>query len=89
MSDDWFETMDQRLYTGPIFLDLRRASNVVNHDLLVTKLQMYGCSSSTLLWPKSELSDPEQCVNITGTLSDTEVLRTGVPLGQESMTSHD
>ena len=49
MTDDWFETMDQGLYTGVIFLDLRKASDVVNLDLLVTKVQMYGCSSSALL----------------------------------------
>ena len=81
MTDDWFETMDQGLYTGVIFLDLRKAFDVVNLDLLVTKLQMYGCSSSALLWLKSYLPDRRQCVNITGTLSDTEVLRSAVPQG--------
>ena len=54
-------------------LDLRKTLDVVNHDLLVVKLQMYGCSSSALLWFKSYLSDPRQCVNIAGTLSDTEL----------------
>ena len=34
MTDDWFEAMDQGLYTGAIFLDLRKAFNVVNLDLL-------------------------------------------------------
>ena len=81
MTDDWFETMDQGLYTGVIFLDLRKAFDVVNLDLLVTKLQMYGCSSSALLWLKSYLPDRRQCANITGTLSDTEVLRSAVPQG--------
>ena len=45
MTDDWLEAMDQGLYTGAIFLDLRKAFDVVNHDLLVAKLQMHGCSS--------------------------------------------
>ena len=40
MTDDWFETMDQGLYTGVIFLDLRKAFDVVNLDLLVTN---YKC----------------------------------------------
>ena len=81
MTDDWLEAMDQGLNTGAIFLDLRKAFDVVNHDMLVAKLQMYGCSSSALLWFKSSLSDPRQCVNIAGTLSDTEVLSSGVPQG--------
>ena len=81
MTDDWLEAMDQGLYTGAIFSDLRKVFDVVNHDLLVVKLQMHGCSSSALLWFKSYLSDRRQCVNIAGTLSDTELLRSGVPQG--------
>ena len=81
MTDDWFETMDQGLYTGVIFLDLRKAFDVVNLDLLVTKVQMFGCSSPALLWLKSYLPDRRQCANITGTLSDSEVLRSAVPQG--------
>ena len=81
MTDDWLEAMDQGLFTGAIFLDLRKDLEVVNHDLLVTKLQMYNCSSSALLWFKSYLSDRRQCVNIARTLSDTEILKSGVPRG--------
>ena len=46
MNDDWLEAMDQDFFTGAIFLDLRKAFDVVYHDLLAAKLQMYGCSSS-------------------------------------------
>ena len=73
--------MDQGLYTGAIFLDLHKAFDVVNHGLLVTKVQMHGCFSSASLWLKTYLSDRQQCVNIAGTLSDTKVLRSGVPQG--------
>ena len=48
MVDDWLEAVDQGLYTGAIFLDLRKSFDVVNHDLLVAKLQICGCSSSAL-----------------------------------------
>ena len=40
MTDDWLEAMDQGLYTGAMFLHLRKAFDVVNHDVL----QMFGCS---------------------------------------------
>ena len=81
MTDDWLEAMDQGFYTGAIFLDLRKAFDVVNHDLLIAKLQMYGCSSSTLFWFRSYLSDRRQCVSLASVMSDTEVLRSGVPQG--------
>ena len=74
---DELEAMDQGLFTGAIFLHLRKAFDVVNQELLVAKLQMYGCSSLALLWFKSYLSDRRQCVNIARTLSDTEVLKSG------------
>ena len=45
MTDDWLAAMDQGFYTGAIFLDLRKVFDVVNHDLLIAKLQTYGCSS--------------------------------------------
>ena len=69
MTDDWLEAMDQGLYTGAIFLDLSNAFDVVNHDLLTAKLQIYGCSPSSLLWFKSYLTDRRQCVNLTDTVS--------------------
>ena len=81
MIDDWLEAVDQGLYTGAIFLDLRKSFYVVNPDLLVAKLQMCGCPSSAPQWVKSYLSDCRQCVNIAGNLSDTEVLSSVVPQG--------
>lgn len=80
MTDDWLETMDQGLYTGAILLDLRKTFDVVNHDLLIAKLQIYGCSPTSLLWFKSYFTDRHQCVNLKGTVSDTEVLASGIPL---------
>ena len=41
MTDDWLEAMDQDLFPGAIFLDLRKAFDIVNHDL-------YGCSCQTV-----------------------------------------
>ena len=81
MTDDWLEAMDQGVYTGAVFLDLRKAFDVVNHDLLVAKLQMHDCTSSALLWFKSYLSKRRQCLNIARTSSDTEVLRPRFPQG--------
>jgi len=73
MTDDWLEAMDQGLYTGANFLDLRKAFDAVNHDLLIAKLQIYGCSPSSLLWFKSYLTDRRQCVNLSGFVSNTDL----------------
>ena len=78
MTDDWLETMDHGLYTGAILLE--KTSDVVNHNLLIAKLQIYGCPPTSLLWFKSYFTDRRQCVNLKGTVSDTEVLASGIPL---------
>ena len=48
MTDDWLDAIDQGLYTGAIFLDLRKAFNVVNRDLIIAKLQWLLSFISTL-----------------------------------------
>ena len=81
MTDDWLDAIDQGLHTGAIFPDLRKAFNVVNRDLIVAKLQIHGCSPSSLLYFKSYLTDRRRCVDLKGTVSDTEVLAFGILQG--------
>ena len=45
------------------------------------KTQIYGCSSSTVQWFTSYLSDRFQCTNSKGTLSDPLPVSIGVPQG--------
>ena len=51
------------------------------HSILLSKLQIYGCSSSTVQWFTSYLSDRSQCTNFKGTLSDPLPVSIGVPQG--------
>ena len=47
---------------GCVALDLRKAFNVLNHDILLEKLKLYKCSRKTRLWFKSYLKDCTQYV---------------------------
>ena len=67
--------------TASIFLDLKKAFDTVNHDLLLKKLNSYGIKGTTLAWFKSYLSDRTQAVNINSTLSDFKNIEIGVPQG--------
>jgi hypothetical protein len=53
-----------------IFLDLKKAFDTVQHDILLKKLSKYGINGVALDWFKSYLSDRSQCVDINGTMSD-------------------
>ena len=81
MTDDWLEAMDKGKLTGVIFIDLRKAFDLVNHELLLAKLRIYGFSPSTLRWFRSYLNDRHQQVSLNGELSERECLACGVPQG--------
>ena len=50
--------MDQGLLTGAGFIDLRKAFNTVDHDLLLEKLTMgYGVTGKGLGWFRNYLTD--------------------------------
>ena len=80
--DRLLNNMDNRVLNGLLLVDLKKAFDLVNHSILLLKLQIYGCSSSTVQWFTSYLSDRSQCTNFKGTLSsDPLPVSIGVPQG--------
>ena len=79
--DRLLNKMDNRVLNGLLLVDLKKAFDLVNHSILLSKLQIYGCSSSTVQWLTSYLSDRSQCANFKGTLSDPLPVSIGVPQG--------
>jgi hypothetical protein len=50
------EALDKRLHATGLFFDLSKAYDVINHDLLLDKLNSYGITGITNLWFKSYLT---------------------------------
>ena len=50
LSDSILRSMDQGMLTGSVFIDLKKAFDTVDHDLLIEKLSRYGVRNSELLW---------------------------------------
>ena len=73
--------MESGLINGAVFIDLRKAFNMVNTDLLLRKLAVYRCHDLTLSWFKSYLQERDQCVQFKGTLSSKKSSLYGVPQG--------
>ena len=48
--------MDKGLFTGVVMIDLRKAFDVVDHKLLLKKIQIYALNSNSLKWSESYLS---------------------------------
>ena len=68
------------LYTGIILIDLQKAFDTINHDILISKMKHLGFSKETL-WFKSYLSNGKFKVHINKTFSESGNLLCGVPQG--------
>ena len=72
---------DKGNFTGMVLLDLQKAFDTVDHNILVSKLESIGLDEMTIKWFKSYLSDRTQLVEVGGVYSDTNVVPCGVPQG--------
>ena len=56
------QAIDNNEYTIGVFLDLAKAFDTVNHDILLTKLEHYGIRGIALEWFKNYLTNRKQIV---------------------------
>ena len=75
------KSIDEGLYTCGICLDLSKAFDTVNHNILLSKLEKYGIRSKPLCWFKSYLSNRKQFVELNSCKSRFETIKYGVPQG--------
>ena len=77
----WYQSIDVGQLNGVVFLDLKKAFDTVDHDILLQKLQIYGINGLALNWIKSYLSDRIQYCQVNGHLSNPLTVTTGIPQG--------
>ena len=68
-------------YTLALFLDLSKAFDTIDHNILLAKLQHYGIRGIALNWIKSYLTGRVQYVDFNGEKSAQKPMVCGVPQG--------
>ena len=80
-TNQWYINMDKGLVNGIIFLDLKKAFDCVDHNILTEKLMKFGCIGNTLNCFKSYLTDRKQMCKVNQTTSKSRTISCGVPQG--------
>ena len=70
-----------KVYSACFFLDLRKAFDTVNHNLLMKKLEHYGFRGQCSNYMKSYFENRKQYVQVDGHSSSLESVTCGVPQG--------
>ena len=73
--------LDNKITPINIFLDLSKAFDTLDHNILLEKLKHYGIHDTALALFESYLSNRQQYVEYNGTESTLEYITTGVPQG--------
>ncbi len=81
VTDDWRRSIDEKKMVGAIFLDLKKAFDCVDHNVLFMKLPYFGISGLELDWCISYLSDRSQKVRLENSYSKWCDVTVGVPQG--------
>ena len=62
LAEEISESIDKKLYTLGVFIDLKKAFDTVNHSILLQKLNFSGIRGVAEKWIESYLSDRKQFV---------------------------
>ena len=81
LTDKVLKVFDESLLTGMILIDLQKAFDTIDHEILLQKLKAIRFSESTIKWFKSYLSETIFLVNIENKLSDFGKISCGVRWG--------
>ena len=80
-TDYWLMNIDNGKLNSVDFLDIRKAFDTVNHDILLQKLECYGIKGNELIFFQSYLENRIQACNVNGHMSSFKSISYGVPQG--------
>ena len=80
-TNNWYLNIDKGRYTAAVFINLKKAFDTVDHDILLNKQNYYGVRGKELSLFRSYLFNRKQFCTVNGHTSATEGVGCGVPKG--------
>ena len=81
LTEDIRNAIDNNKFSCGVFIDLQKAFDTVDHNILLKKLEHYGIRGTANNWFRSYLSNRKQFVSIAGFDSKIANMDFGVPQG--------
>lgn len=81
VTDEWLSSADKRSYTGALFIDLKKAFDMVDHKILLRKLSFIGINGILHKWFYDYLSNRKMFTSINNVISKELIVTHGVPQG--------
>ena len=78
-TNSWYVNIDRKMFNLVVFIDLKKAFDTVDHEILLEKMQIYGIKDKAHLLLRSYLTDRTQKCQVNGI--DSSVHKCGVPQG--------
>ena len=80
-TSDWSMNIDNGLINGVVFIDLKKAFDTIDHQIMLQKLRNYGIDQMSLTWFESYLTNRTQKCRVNDQLSNSAPVTCGVPQG--------
>ena len=81
LTEEITNATDNKKFVIGTFIDLKKAFDTINHNILITKLEQYGIRGVVLNWVRSYLERRQQFVMMDGSKSECLDIVCGVPQG--------
>ncbi|MCP4437680.1 MAG: reverse transcriptase family protein, partial [Aureispira sp.] len=79
--DNIYDSKSSSKVPAILFLDIKKAFDTVDHEILIEKLKFYGVDGTVILWFKNYLENRYQCTRLGSKVSNYLVIKCGVPQG--------
>ena len=80
-TNSWSVNIDNGFLNGVVFIDLKKAFDTIDHEIILRKLSYFGADQATAKWFQSYLSNRTQRCNVNSNLSTASTVTCGVPQG--------
>ena len=80
-TNDWYVNIDRKMFNIVVLIDLKKAFDTVDHQILLKKLELHGIKGQALTLLKSYLTNRNQKCQVKSSFSSERPIKCGVPQG--------